>query len=122
MSGQKCKIEQEDGFQAQDFKNNIILPPTLCGVSTHRSERQRQVLQIGDVWIPFSPVSPNHFIKFFILGIEDLFWTRDQILKVENFGARSKLISWRAFHDDHFGIQWQMDSTDEQTFTLLPSL
>jgi hypothetical protein len=46
-------MEQEDGFQSQHFKNNIILPPTLHRVSTHKSERQRQVLQIGDVWIPF---------------------------------------------------------------------
>ncbi len=121
MSRRKCKMEQEDGFQAQDFKDNIILPPTLCGVSTHKSERQRQVPRIGDVWIPFSPNSVNHFSKFFISGIKDLFWIGDWILKVENSKARSRLISWRAFDDDHFGIQCQMDFTDEQTFTLLPS-
>jgi hypothetical protein len=65
-------MEQEDGFQAQDFGDNIILPPTLRRVSTHRLERQRQVLQIGDIWIPFSLVSPNHFSKFFIPGAKDL--------------------------------------------------
>jgi hypothetical protein len=106
----------------QDFKDNIILPPTLCRVSTHRLEKQRQVLQINDVWIPFSPVSPNHFSRFFIPRIEHLFWTEERILRVENSRARSRLISWRAFDDDHFGIRWQMDSMDEQTFTLLPSL
>jgi hypothetical protein len=40
---------------------------------------------------------------------------------VENFGARSRLINWRAFDDDNFGIQWQMDSIDERNFILLPS-
>jgi hypothetical protein len=59
-------MEQDDGFHAQDFKDNIILPPTLRRVLTHRSERQKQVLQIGDVWIPFSLVSPHHFSRFFI--------------------------------------------------------
>jgi hypothetical protein len=92
------------------------------GVNTHKSERQRQMLRIGDVWIPFSPISVNHFSKFFIPGIEDLFWIKDRTYRVENSRTRSRLISWRAFDDDHFGIQCQMDSTDEQTFTLLPSL
>jgi hypothetical protein len=53
--------------------------------------------------------------------VEFLFRIGDWILKVENSGARSQLISWRAFDDDNFGIQWQMDSTNEQTFILLPS-
>jgi hypothetical protein len=65
-------MEQEDGFQMQDSKDNIILPPTLRRVSTHRLERQRQVSRLGDVWIPFSLVSLNHFKRFFILGVEDL--------------------------------------------------
>jgi hypothetical protein len=115
-------MKQEDGFQVLDFRDKIILPPTLCKVSTHRSERQIQVSQIDDVWIPFSPISPNHFNNFFIPRIKDLFWTGDQILRVDNSGARSALISWRAFDDDYFGIRWQMDSIDEQTFILLPSL
>jgi hypothetical protein len=113
-------MEQEDGFRAQDSKGNIILPPTLCRVSTHKSERQRQVSRLGDGWIPFSLVFPNHFIRFFISGVEDLFRAKDQILKVENFGVRSRLISWKAFDDENFGIGCQMDSIDEQTFTIQP--
>ncbi len=73
--------------------------------------------RLGDVWIPFSP---NHCIRFFILRMEDLFLARDRILRVENFGMRFRLISWRAFDDKHFDIRWQMDSTNEQIFTLLP--
>ncbi len=41
MSRRKCKIEQEDGFQAQDFKDNILLPPTLRGVSTHTNQKDK---------------------------------------------------------------------------------
>ncbi len=47
--------------------------------------------------------------------------TGDRILKVENSRMRSRLISWKAFDDENFRIQWQMNSTDEQTFILLPS-
>jgi len=98
-------MEQEDGFQAQDFRDNITLLPTLRRVSTHRSERQKQMPQTSDIWIPFSPISPNHFSRFFIPKVEDLFQIEDQVLRVENFGARSHLISWRVFDDDNFGIQ-----------------
>ncbi len=76
---------------------------------------------LGDVYIPFFPISPNHFIKIFIPGMEDLFRAGDQILKVENSRVRSRLISWRTFDDENFGIQWQMDFAYEQTFILLPS-
>jgi hypothetical protein len=62
------------------------------------------VPQLDDVWIPFFRVSPNHFIKIFILGVEDLFLAGDQILKVENSGLKSRLISWKRFNDEHFDI------------------
>jgi hypothetical protein len=78
------------------------------------------VPQLSDVWIPFSLISPNHFIRFFILGVEDLFLAKDWILKVENSRMKSRLISWRTFDDENFGIQWQMDFVDEHIFTLLP--
>jgi hypothetical protein len=78
------------------------------------------VPQLSDVWIPSSLISPNHFIRFFILGVEDLFLAKDWILKVENSRMKSRLISWRTFDDENFGIQWQMDFVDEHIFTLLP--
>ncbi len=86
-------MEKGDGYQTQDFRNNITLLPTFRRVLTHKSEKQRQMPQISDIRIRFSHVSPNHFSIFFILGVENLFQTRDCVLKVENFGARSRLIS-----------------------------
>jgi hypothetical protein len=82
-------MEQEDGFQAQDSNDNITLPPTLHRVTTHYFERHRQVSRLGDLWIFFSHVSPNHFIRIFILGAEDLFLVGDRILRVENSELRS---------------------------------
>jgi uncharacterized membrane protein len=34
---------------------------------------------------------------------------------------RFQLISWKTLGDEHFGVRWQMDSINEQIFTLLPS-
>ncbi len=77
--------------------------------------------QLSYVWIPFSFVFPNHLIIFFILRMEDLFRVGDRILRVENYGIRFWLISWKTFDDNNFGISWKMDSANEQSFTLLPS-
>jgi hypothetical protein len=86
-------MEQMDGHQLQDFINNITLPPILRRMLTYRLQRQRQVAQIGDIWIPISPISPNHFNRFFIPSVEDLFQVGDQILKVDNYRSKSHLIS-----------------------------
>jgi hypothetical protein len=53
----------------------------------------------GDIWIPRVVVSLNHFARFYIPGVEDLFQTRDRLVKVEHAGSRSRLISWRVWCD-----------------------
>jgi len=89
-------VEMQNGARrwvsSARFQNNIILLLIFCRVSTHRWEKQRQVSRIGDVWIPFSPISPNHFSRFFIPRVEALFWNSNRIMKVDNFGTRSTLI------------------------------
>jgi hypothetical protein len=97
-------MAQTDGHQLQDFVNNITLPPTLHRMLTYRWEKQRQMSWIGDISISISPISPNHFNNFFILGVEDLFLVGNWILKVENFGSKSRLINWKACLDDNCGI------------------
>ncbi len=48
---------------------------------------------VGDIWIPKLAVSPNHFVRLYIPGVEDLFQEGDHILRVEHGGSRSRLIS-----------------------------
>ncbi len=49
--------------------------------------------RLGDIWIPKSPISPNHFARFYIPGVEDLFKAGDHLVRVEHAGSRSCLIS-----------------------------
>ncbi len=49
--------------------------------------------RLGDIWVPKSPVSPNHFPRLYIPGVEDLFEVGDRIIRVEHGGSRSRLIS-----------------------------
>ncbi len=77
--------------------------------------------RLGDLWIRKSSVSPNHFIRFYIPGVEDLFQDGDLIVRVEHSRLRSRLISWRVWRDSESKWQFQQESTDEQCFSILPS-
>jgi hypothetical protein len=93
----------------------------LHKVSTYKSKRQGQVPRLSDIKIPISPISPSHFVKFYIPSVEDLFWIGDRILKMDNTRLRACLMSWRACQDDGLELRWQLHSTNEQCFTFLPS-
>ncbi len=61
-------------------------------------------------------------MRFYILGVEDLFYVGDRILRVENTRLMTCSISWGACKNDKLEyFQWQLYSIDEQFFTLLAS-
>jgi len=51
--------------------------------------RTKEVPRVGDILIPYSVRSPDHFTKFFIPEIEALFQAGDRILRVDAFGISS---------------------------------
>ncbi len=77
------------------------------------AERQCNVPRLGDIWIPKSTHLANHFPRFYIPGVEDLFQTGDRLVRVEHGGSRSRMISWRVWRDAGEQWQFQQESTDE---------
>jgi hypothetical protein len=114
-------MEQGDGGRPQSCRGNITTPHTLHRVTPSVSERQRSVPTIEDIWIPNLSALPNHFIKLYILGVEDLFQNGDHLLRVEHCGSRSRIISWRIWRNLGERWQFQQESTDEQIFSTFPS-
>jgi hypothetical protein len=92
-------MEQGDGGRPQSYRGNITTPHTLRKVSPSVLERQHSVPKIKDIWIPKLFASPNHFIKLYIPGVEDLFQNGDHLLRVEHCGSRSRIISWRIWRN-----------------------
>jgi len=92
-------MEQGDGCQSQSSRRSTTTPRTLRRVMPLFAERQRSVPRLGDVWVPKSAISPNHFTRFYIPGVEDLFQVGDHLVRVEHGGSRSHVISWRIWHD-----------------------
>jgi len=114
-------MEQGGGHGPHNFKTASTSPPTLRRVAPELAERQCSVPRLGDIWIPRSEVSPNHFVRLYIPGVEDLFQEGDRLLRVEHSGSRSRLISWRVCLGRDGQWRFQQQSTDEQHFSALPS-
>jgi len=114
-------MEQGGGHVPWNFRTTSTSPPTLRRVAPNLAERQCSVPRLGDIWIPRSEVSPNHFVRLYIPGMEDLFQEGDPLLRVEHSGSRSRLISWRVWLGQEGQWRFQQQSTDEQRFSTLPS-
>jgi len=83
-----------------------------------RFEEKGEIPRVGDIWIPKGYISPDYFLKFFIVGVEKLFQERDKILKVEVGGGTSKLISWKHCGKSNQGLKWQLENADEQSYAI----
>jgi hypothetical protein len=69
--------------------------------------------RVGDIWIPMSCSSLNHFICFLILGIDHLLQVGN---KVEARGCLSRLISWILCQKLNQKLKWQLESFDGQSY------
>jgi hypothetical protein len=86
-------MEQGDGCQSHSCRRNTTMPHTLRRITPLFAERQCSVPKLGDIWVPKSAVSPNHFTRFYIPGVKDLFQVGDHLVKVEHGGLKSRVIS-----------------------------
>ncbi len=114
-------MEQEGGRRPHTYRPNSTSPPILRRISPMFAERQRGIPRLGDVWVPKTAVSPNHFVRLYIPGVEDLFQEGDHLLRVEHGGSRSRLISWRIWRSQEGEWRFQQESTDEQNFSTFAS-
>jgi hypothetical protein len=92
-------MDQGAGSQPRDYKHKITSQRTLRRVTPLLAERQRSIARLGDIWVPISAPSANHFPRLYIPGVEDLFQIGDWIIRVEHGGSRSRLISWQIWRD-----------------------
>ncbi len=106
-------MEREAGYGSRSYMTASISPPTLRIIALDRAERQANVPRLGDIWVPKSVVSPNHFTRFYIPGVEDLYQEGDRVLRVQHSGSCSRLISWRIWKNQDGGWRFQQESTDE---------
>jgi hypothetical protein len=114
-------MEQTDGYPSDNYRRSTTTSHTWRRVTPIFAERRHSVPRLGDIWVLKSPVSPNHFSRLYIPGVEDMFEVGDRIIRVEHGGSRFRLISWRVWRNSGLKWQFQQESTDEQCFFIFPS-
>ncbi len=62
-------MEQGGGHRPQTYRPIFTSPPILRRVVPSYAEKQRALPRLGDIWIPKSAVSPNHFVRLYIPGV-----------------------------------------------------
>ncbi|CAK9223184.1 unnamed protein product [Sphagnum troendelagicum] len=115
-------MDQVDGSQPPECSTNISSRRTLRRVTPSSAEEVHSRPRVGDIWVPISMPTANHFPRIYIPGVEDLFQTGDCVLRIEHGGSRSRLICWRVWRDAGGSWQFQLESSDEQDFSLIPSV
>jgi len=115
-------MDQVDGSQPPECSTNIISRRTLRRVTPSSAEEVHSIPRVGDIWVPISMPIANHFPRIYIPGVEDLFQTGDRVLRIEHGGSRSHLICWWIWRDAGDSWQFQLESSDEQAFSFIPSI
>jgi hypothetical protein len=89
--GSRSMMEQEDGTTMDNFSANFSLFHTSFNIYNSSFGEEDVIPRVGDI---LSCFSPNHFICFFISGIDHLLQVGDKVLRVEAKGGLSRLRSW----------------------------
>jgi hypothetical protein len=99
-----------------NFSVDFSLLHTLLNIYNSSFGEEYTIPRIGDIWIPRSCSSPNHFICFFILRIDHLLQVGDKVLRVEAKGGLSRHLSWRLCQKLDQELKWQLESSNEQSY------
>jgi hypothetical protein len=110
-----------DGLEPHECSTNISSRRTLRRVTPSLAEELRSIPRVGDLWVLQSMPTANHFPRIYIPGVEDLFQTWDRVIRIEHGGSHSRLICWRIWRDARDSWQFQLESSNEQAFSFIPS-
>lgn len=56
-------------------------------------------LKVEDLWIHVIVIPSHHKVRFFFLGIDELFVVGNKVVKVKHIGEKSKALVWRLRKD-----------------------
>jgi hypothetical protein len=71
-------------------------------------------VKLGDIRILGSLETDQHYVRFYLPGIENMFRIRDKMVKVEHFKAISRMLSWSL----NEGNLWVKDNLKNVDFAL----
>jgi hypothetical protein len=76
------------------------------------------IYTIGDLWILITIVSPHHKVRFFLLGVGELFFVGDKVMWVEHTRKKFKILVLRLGKDFEGEWMWNFEHEDKMYYSL----
>lgn len=73
---------------------NNVPEPSLFNFEVLALENGKHTLQLGGIWIPSFTNIEQHYVRFNMPGMDDMFRARNKMIKVEHFRTISKMLNW----------------------------
>jgi hypothetical protein len=70
------------------------LDPFLFNFDVPNLANGKLAIGVGDIWIPGSLKTNQHYVRFYLLAMENMFRIRDIMVKVEHYGTISRMLTW----------------------------
>jgi hypothetical protein len=68
--------------------------PFLFNFEIPNPTNGKPIPKLRDIWIPRSLEIDQHYVRFYLLGMGNMYKIRDKMVKVEHFGTISRMLSW----------------------------
>jgi hypothetical protein len=88
--------------------------PSLFNFEVHNLVNGKLVIRLGDIWILGSLEINQHYVRFYLLTMENMFRIRDKMVKVEHSRTISRMLSWSL----NEGNVWVKDNLKNIDFAL----
>jgi hypothetical protein len=100
--------------------SNNIFHPTFFNFEIPDFENGKPILRLKKIWIFGSQESKQHYVRFYPLGMKNMFKIGDKVVKVEHFGTISRMLNWSLnkksvwVRDNLENIDFALDSDKEK--------
>ncbi len=72
-----------------------LLDPSILYFEIPSFENGKPTPRLREIWIPTVTIIEQHYIKFYMLKMVEMFSEKDRVIKVDHFGIVSKMSGWR---------------------------
>jgi hypothetical protein len=73
--------------------SNKILDPTFFNFEILDFENGKPTLRLTNIWILRSLETWQHYVRFYLLGMKNMFRIRNKVVKIKHFGTISRMLS-----------------------------
>jgi hypothetical protein len=95
-----------------DFVPHNIPKPSIFDFEILSFENGYHAPKLGDIWIPFLDIIRQHYVRFYMPSMENLFKLGNRIVIIEHYGDVSRMSNWKL----DFRSKWIIETLETIKF------